>query len=322
MEIPPTGIPKLPNREQIREALKELKAKKWGNLDTKEKIDAAIPWPLKAMYMYSLPWFIEAPIYRVRESKTFPANTDTDNIYRKQSFSYPPENKSQGGRCNHAGYSVFYGSSNATLAIVEACKKLTGNDCYIGRWTIPSGREIKVRPFISNIPEEIKKDRDYIFCRLEEAKRKRLEGLPEKHNRIFELIDRIHEQNFTQFGSKRHKYSAWLSHKALEYHRIRQRVPNECIPDALIFQNTIHHSLGTNLAIHKNFADSMLLEKAFHVNIILNKGDIVRQLSRIGACEDKKIIWKEPTENDWEEFKKACPMHSSWITRLSTLDLL
>lgn len=311
MKIPESGIPKLPTKEQLEEAIKEYETINWDEVNLKQ-VDSVIPWPLKAMMCPIIEHDSEMYYYRVRPYHSFDSkNFQNDNIFRVKSFSYPP--KGTLSRCGTIEKPVFYAASNLEAALIESKSKDTLN--FVGCWKLKPEKKMLTRPYISNLPKgEVEHVDEFLSTFNSKLDNLLKQYFSEEQREIFKRLEVFHDQQFTKDGDTSYKYSSWLANKNFNI----KETKNNKAPNAIVYQSTIDSRLGTNFAIKPNFVvDSMELKDCYLITLRYNQNTdrYSRILLSVGEPNKPIISWHEPTSLDFEKFKKLhhVPIHAALI---------
>lgn len=298
MESSIKNIPPLPTLEQLASAISEFETINWTAVDICS-IDEVIPWPLKAMSVVSFPWKFKFNLYRVRPYHSFTCANTEDNIFRPKSFSYPPK-----GTLSRAGtikYPVFYCASNLEVALLESKSEDSLN--FLGCWRVNEGVLLNVRPFLSNLPDELQNSNETFIRRYKQALNVTLEDFVLEEREIINRLDDFHDRQFVREGTDIYKYSSWLAYRNLVYAKTKGLMT----PDAIMFQSVMLNQAGTNLAIDPDFVDkNMSLEKVYLITHKYNSKEnrFERLILSVGEHQDDSIIWKAPSADDFREFKE------------------
>ena len=298
MESSPKNIPPLPTQEQLEKAIKEFEAINWATVDI-GSVEEVIPWALKAMTIVSFPWRFKHYLYRVRPYHSFAYANTEDNIFRPKSFSYPPK-----GTLSRAGtieYPVFYCASNLEVALLESKSEDSLN--FLGCWRVNESALLNVRPFLSNLPNELQNSETTFIPRYKEALNATLENFAPEQRGIFDKLDDFHDSQFVKEGTDIYKYSSWVAYRNLVYAKTKGLTS----PDAIMYQSVMLNQAGTNLAIDPDFVNNkMTLEKVYLIthkyNSKENKFD--RLILSVGENQGESIIWKAPSSDDFREFQE------------------
>lgn len=298
MESPLKNIPPLPTVEQQEKSIKEFDEINWAAIDI-GSVDEVIPWALKGMTIVSFPWRFKHYLYRVRPYHSFTSAKNEDNIFRPKSFSYSPK-----GTLSRAGtieYPVFYCASNLEAALLES----KSEDClnFLGCWRVNKDVLSNVRPFLSNLPDEVRNSDTTFIPRYQRSLNTTLESLTLEQQGIFKKLDDFHDSQFVKEGIDTYKYSSWVAYRNLVYAKTKGLTT----PDAIMYQSVMLNQIGTNLAIDPDFVDSkMTLEKVYLIThkYISNENKFERLILSVGENKGDGIIWKTPSSDDFREFQE------------------
>jgi hypothetical protein len=295
------------NQVELNRSLDEFNKLDWDSI-TESNIEEKIPKALKAMMVYSIEYPSGNYIYRARAFDTFPKdiNDPQDNFLLPSSFSYPPVCKARISRANFEGQQVFYGASNLMLAIVEA--KSIGELDFIGCWKIKPGETMRIRPFFSNIPNEFLVSNNLLFNRINQQYENILTQQFPLQKEIIKQLDNFHDRQFTKTinNPKEYLYTAWLANKNFKTYIDSRSVQHPSV-NAVMFQSTKHHGIGTNMAISKDFADKALVLEEIYLISHHRKDEqsFNRFVHASGKIDNGKIIWRVPTTEDQDRFAEV-----------------
>lgn len=298
MESSPNNIPPLPTVEQLEKAIKEFEGINWAAIDI-GSVDEVIPWALKGMTIVSFPWRFKHYLYRVRPYHSFTCAKTEDNIFRPESFSYPPK-----GTLSRAGtieYPVFYCANNLEAALLESKSEDSLN--FLGCWRVNDSVLLNVRLFLSNLPDKLQNSNETFIPEYRQALNAKLENVAPEQREILNKLDDFHDSQFVKEGTDIYKYSSWVAYRNLVYAKTKG-LPT---PNAIVYQSVMLNQAGTNFAIDPNFVDNkMTLEKvylfAYKYN---NKEDNFEPLIlSVGKNQGDSIIWTTPSTDDIREFQE------------------
>lgn len=298
MESSTENIPPLPTVVQLEKAIKKFDEIKWAMVDI-GSVDKAIPKALKGMSIVSFPWRFKHYLYRARPYHSFRGAKTEDNIFRPKSFSYPPQ-----GTLSRAGtieYPVFYCASNLEVALLESKSEDSLN--FLGCWRVNENVLLNVRPFLSNLPDELQDLEATFIPRYRRALNDRLKNYAPEQQGIINKLDDFHDRQFVKEGMDIYKYSSWVAYRNLVYAKTKG-IP---APDAIMYQSVILNQAGTNLAIDPNFVDNkMTLEKVYLITCKYNykENSFERLILSVGVNQGDCIIWKTPSSDDFREFQE------------------
>ncbi len=289
---------KIPTAEQLEKALKEFENIDWNSIDI-NSVEDAIPWALRAMPIISLTREFKHYLYRVRPFHSFKSATENDNIFRPQSFSYPPI-----GTLSRAGtikYPVFYCASNLELALIESKSNDSLN--FLGCWRLNENVNLNVRPYLSNLSKEIQDSDETFILNYKQALNAIMGNFAPEQRDVLNKLENFHDSQFIKEGTDNYKYSSWVAYRNLEY----AKSMGFTTPDAIMYQSVMLNQLGTNLAIDPDFVDNkMILEKIYLINHKFNSKEntFERLILSVGKKEGNSILWNAPTSDDIKEFRE------------------
>ena len=115
--------------------------------------------------------FNDFPFYRVRRSVN-----RQENINSNRTFSYPPSERTNTGRCNIKGNPVFYTTKGKNTAFLES-RSRESDELYFSEWEMRPQRPIVICSYLEN---SIKQNKPWA------------ELIIKKDNEIFRKISEIH----------------------------------------------------------------------------------------------------------------------------------
>jgi hypothetical protein len=240
------------------------------------------------------------PIFRARDlSKEF-------NIDNQLEHSYPPANLVKLGRCNFPNYSVFYGSINPLIALLEVVR----NNCYskktycITKWSLTTEvEEISSQSFLQ-VP--LPPNNQFTILKDDERNKiKKIFGRNLSESQVNGLVsywEFLHEMFTTKDN---YSLSATLAHKSLYSQNVARA-------DILMYPSLQSKSLAGNFAIHPTFVDNyMKIERTYIVELLNYEGStgkVELNVKQFGRVENNKFIWCLPNSNHYynaftEDFK-------------------
>lgn len=229
----------IPLLEELEAALRKFESIDWNSIRSREAFNLLMGEmvALEPIVFYCKGMKSGKYIYRARSFNTFPAGANvSDSIYLPTSFSYPPDPRLN--RANYTGQPVFYGADNLKTAILEI-RGSKDPDCVvdaIGCWKVKYGHSIKVKPFIANLPDALKRGPENTFIgRVIAQYEDFYRSLPPKQAAILRILDDFHDRRFTTCSTNRNEYyfTAWLADQVmLREHRGNPETAH-LIPDAI-----------------------------------------------------------------------------------------
>ncbi len=300
-------IEDIPNSEQVQQSIEKLKNYDWPKYNSAVDLNdyiKSITTPLASEFQGMLDYVqvinskeFGFNVFRAREVSTF------GNIELICEHSYKPINLTKDmGRCHFPHHPVFYGSTNALVALSEVIRDtdFSGKTYCISKWEITSS-EI---PFVFQplLFSDLHEDNPYNILKnsLKEKINKPFEGkLTDSQVEGVSLYLEFLGNLFTY--DKDYHISASFAHRRLYDTLPKYRTEMIMYPSAQSLYK------GVNLAIHPNFVDNrMVLKRLYFVKVnTLDKevGKMTFQMNKYGEILRSAILLKgmDPDDKDLKD---------------------
>lgn len=318
---------KIPLLEELEAALRKFGSIDWNSIRSREAFNLIMDGivALKPIIFYCKGMSFGSYIYRARSFDSFPGGANvSDSIFRPLSFSYPPDPGLN--RANFSGQPVFYGADNLKTAILEI-RNSKEPECAINAiscWKVKPGVNVKVRPFVTNLPRLLRQQPEKTFIGGVFAQYERLyRDLPPELADSLRMLDEFHDRRFTTCSANRNEYyfTAWLADRVMLREHRGNPETQHLIPDAILYKSVLPDGVGANFAIDRDFADKFLELK--EVYLVAEHRDRrtsmpTRLLLSCGSVEKGRITWRRPTAETLRYFQQEHDADSYTATILES----